>query len=334
MPYNISSQKPTFDGRAGRDCFTIWERWQPACDSCGRVESSLKERLMSCSYCRVAKYCSDKCQKHDWSAGNGHKKACHLFEVDRKLSDAFIQSSKFRRVHDPKVSLSEKVERWERLHYHNIQWIMHAVFKDNPELKETMHLGVFLKLVGNGPEYDHRSFIIDKLALMPWADEKFSMVMAGFCSLPDGKMSSCHSTASYRTQEAALPPGFDLHRFITHVNRGITHFHGSFWPLPRGLSDIAFEAAEPPREWLHYMLVHYDSFVFVGPDRQGFGVEKRDGTQVPLYRYYVRIWIGPRTHDESLSKLAKIDTAEFKKLLDDPKRKVCMVVVPAEEAFA
>ncbi|KAJ7856519.1 hypothetical protein B0H14DRAFT_2752943 [Mycena olivaceomarginata] len=324
MPYNISSQKPTFDGRAGRDCFTIWERWQPACDSCGRVESSLKERLMSCT---------DKCQKHDWSAGNGHKKACHLFEVDRKLSDALIQSSKFRRVHDPKVSLSEKVERWERLHYHNI-WIMHAVFKDNPELKETMHLGVFLKLVGNGPEYGHRSFIIDKLALMPWADEKFSMVMAGFCSLPDGKMSSCHSTASYRTQEAALPPGFDLHRFITHVNRGITHFHGSFWPLPRGLSDIAFEAAEPPREWLHYMLVHYDGFVFVGPDRQGFGVEKRDGTRVPLYRYYVRIWIGPRTHDESLSKLAKIDTAEFKKLLDDPKRKVCMVVVPAEEAFA
>ncbi|KAJ7801346.1 hypothetical protein B0H14DRAFT_3489671 [Mycena olivaceomarginata] len=110
---------------------------------------------------------------------------------------------------------------------------MHAVFKDNPELKETMHLGVFLKLVGNGPEHDHRSFIIDKLALMPWADEKFSMVMAGFCSLPDGKMSFCHSTASYRTQEAALPPGFDLHRFITHVNRGITHFHGSFWPLSR-----------------------------------------------------------------------------------------------------
>ncbi|KAJ7877115.1 hypothetical protein B0H14DRAFT_3130281 [Mycena olivaceomarginata] len=120
-------------------------------------------------------------------------------------------------------------------------------------------------------------------------------VMAGFCSLPDGKMSSCHSTTSYRTQEAALPPGFDLHRFITHVNLGITHFHGSFWPLPRGLSDTALEAAEPPKEWLHYMLVHYDGFVFVGPDRQGFGVEKRDGARVPLYRYYVHIWIGPRT---------------------------------------
>ncbi|KAJ7697536.1 hypothetical protein B0H14DRAFT_3529272 [Mycena olivaceomarginata] len=127
-------------------------------------------------------------------------------------------------------------------------------------------------------------------------------------------MSSCHSTASYRTQEAALPPGFDLHRFITHVNRGITHFHGSFWPLPRGLSDTAFEAAEPPREWLHYMLVHYDGVVFVGPDRQGFGVEKRDGARVLLYRYY-------------------IDTTEFKKLLDDPKRKVCMVVSPGNSPY-
>ncbi|KAJ7769838.1 hypothetical protein B0H16DRAFT_1516575 [Mycena metata] len=293
MRYDISAQKPVFDDYAKRDCFTIWERWQPACDSCGRAESA-REKLMSCSYCRVARYCSDKCQKHDWAAGNEHKKVCHLFEVDKKLSDVFVRSDKFKpAVHDPKLDLSKKkhVSRRARLHHHSMQWIKHAVFKDNPDLKKTMHLGIFVKLVGKGPDYDERSFIIDKLALMPWDKETWSMLMVGYCSLPDGTTSDCTNNALYRTvdpQEAPLPPGFDLQRFITHVNRGITHFHGSFWPFPRRLSDAAFADAQPPKDWVSYMKMNYDGFVFVGPDRMGFGVEKRDGTRTPLYRYYSR----------------------------------------------
>ncbi|KAJ7742831.1 hypothetical protein B0H16DRAFT_1463913 [Mycena metata] len=181
----------------------------------------------------------------------------------KKLSDAFIRSNKFRPplaqfIFSDQRSVPLSFFIGARLHYYNIQLIMHAVFKDNSDLKKTMHLGVFVKLVGNGPEYDDRSFIIDKLALMP--------------------------------------------------------------PLPRALSDAAFAAANPPKEWFLYMGVRWEGFVFVGPDRMGFGVEKRNGAHEPLYRYYVR--------EEQLAELAKIDTTEFKKLLDDSKRKsrgVCLV---------
>ncbi|KAJ7152845.1 hypothetical protein C8R46DRAFT_1120519, partial [Mycena filopes] len=223
---DISKQEAIFDVRADRDCFTIWDRWQPACDSCGRAESK-DQRLMSCSYCRVAKYCSDKCQKHDWAAGNHHKRVCHLYEVDKKLSDTYIQTPKYNpfahfylnslllraelldSFKDPKLSLRDKVAKWGRLHYNNIVLIKTAVFKDNPELKKTLHLGVFIKLVGTGPDYDHRSFLIDKLALMPWRDrDSWSWVEAGYCVLPDGTSSGRGmNVAAYRTREdGPLPP--------------------------------------------------------------------------------------------------------------------------------
>ncbi|KAJ6455352.1 hypothetical protein C8R45DRAFT_1036086 [Mycena sanguinolenta] len=71
---------------------TVWDRWKPACDACGRLESSLKKKskLLTCSGCLLAKYCSKECQKQDWS--NDHKNRCHLFEVDRKLSTVFAKS--------------------------------------------------------------------------------------------------------------------------------------------------------------------------------------------------------------------------------------------------
>ncbi|KAJ7896560.1 hypothetical protein B0H13DRAFT_821902 [Mycena leptocephala] len=92
MAHNFFALKPIWDERVVEEIITIWDRWHPSCDFCGCLESSLlKERLMSCSYCRVAKYCSDKCQKYDWSDGSRHKERCHLFEVDRKLSDEYIK---------------------------------------------------------------------------------------------------------------------------------------------------------------------------------------------------------------------------------------------------
>ncbi|KAJ7494225.1 hypothetical protein B0H11DRAFT_2003743 [Mycena galericulata] len=91
MSQNTTTPEATWDDRAGRKTISIWDRWQPACDACGRRESSLKERLSYCSSCYVVKYCSAECQKRDWSAG-GHKNQCHLFEIDRKLSDVFLKS--------------------------------------------------------------------------------------------------------------------------------------------------------------------------------------------------------------------------------------------------
>ncbi|KAJ7471104.1 hypothetical protein FB451DRAFT_327094 [Mycena latifolia] len=90
MSQNIEAQRPTYDERACRKAVTIWDRWHQACDICGRLESSLKERLFYCSRCLVSKYCSTECQKRDWSGR--HKNQCHLFEVDRKLSEVFVKS--------------------------------------------------------------------------------------------------------------------------------------------------------------------------------------------------------------------------------------------------
>jgi hypothetical protein len=188
-----------------------------------------------------------------------------------------------------------------------------------------MHLGIFLKLLDSGPPCGCRSFVIDKVALMPWVDgEAWSTVTVGFCVLPDGEMDPQIRELQY-SSGTTLPPSFDLHRLITHINRGITHFHGSFWPLPRRLSDAAFTAAEPPPEWMQNMRRHAAGFVFVadGLALEVFGIQKRDGTHVPLYKFDQRT--NRIAFDSRLPELAKIDTTEFKKLLDDPSRKVCMV---------
>ncbi|KAF8202809.1 hypothetical protein K438DRAFT_584893 [Mycena galopus ATCC 62051] len=85
MDHNFYCLEKKWDDRAVEDIIAIWDRWEPACDSCGRLESSLRERLKFCPDCLVAQHCSDKCQDYDWSNGSRHKERCHLFEINRKL---------------------------------------------------------------------------------------------------------------------------------------------------------------------------------------------------------------------------------------------------------
>ncbi|KAJ7679440.1 hypothetical protein DFH06DRAFT_1166635 [Mycena polygramma] len=301
-------QKPKWDDRAVEDIITVWDRWEPACDSCGRLESSLQERLSSCSFCRVVQYCSDKCQKSDWNDGSRHKERCHLLEINRKLSDTYStmkppeasSASRGLGMNNPELSLEHKARNWQYLHHATLCLIQSTVFENVKPNENTPHLGVFLRLIGNGPEYDHRSFIIEKVAVIPWhRSEKnwAAHVMTRYCLLPGGKTPpycGWHPRSSvYSASGTTLPPGFDLHRFITHVNRGITHFHGSYWPLPRRLSDAAFRAAEPPKQWLHYMRLYHHGFQSLDEFDDAleiFGVTKRDGTQVPLYDYSHRDW--------------------------------------------
>ncbi|KAJ7784330.1 hypothetical protein B0H16DRAFT_1492099 [Mycena metata] len=229
--------------------------------------------------------------------------------------------------------LDGKISQWELLHRPSLSLIHFAVFKDKIRWSDkTPNLGIFLKLVGNGPEYDHRSFVIDKVALIPWGlRQGGAHVDTGVCLLPDGGMSSQQSFPDYFYGDSGtcLPPGFDLHRFITHVNRGITHFHGSFWPLPRKLSDADFEAAKPSERWLRYMRIRPEGFEFQGYNgvvSYVFGVVKRNGKRVPLYGYDVDVFCV--SFDSRIKALAKVDPTEFKKLLDDPGRKLCMVPKP------
>ncbi|KAJ7721280.1 hypothetical protein B0H16DRAFT_376285 [Mycena metata] len=89
---------------------TVWHAWEPECDACGRAESSLKEQLLSCSGCLVAKYCNKQCQKQDWNGG--HKTQCHLYEANRKLSSVFAKSLGPGTVNDPKFNLADKLAEW------------------------------------------------------------------------------------------------------------------------------------------------------------------------------------------------------------------------------
>ncbi|KAJ6541412.1 hypothetical protein B0H19DRAFT_1077262 [Mycena capillaripes] len=101
----------------------------------------------------------------------------------------------------------------------------------------------------------------DRVALIPWG-VRGQMVQTVYCLLSSGEISSRKREPYYKHSYVGitLPLGFDLHRYIMHINREITHFQGSFWPLPRRLSDAAFKEAEPPTEWLCYMQLNPDGF--------------------------------------------------------------------------
>ncbi|KAJ7479875.1 hypothetical protein FB451DRAFT_1395429 [Mycena latifolia] len=347
MPLNIASPKPALDDRAG-PILTIWDQWQPACDACGRLESSLKDQqLLSCSGCLLAKYCSVQCQKRNWN--EDHKNRCHLFEADRKLSTVFAKSLGPGTINDPTLSLVDKVIQWNFLNAQNHHMIGAAALKNDNDLGKTVNVGIFLKLVGErtGSKYDHRSFIIDKVALLPredtddfaanapWTkgnvrnpqemmqDCEHSKLLVGFCRLPGGVTSQTQMwlipLGSLLT-ETVLPPDFDLHRYITHVNRGITHFHASFWPLPRKISDADLDAAAPPAGWVEYARRHHMGLS--GLKGQGvIGIEKPDGTRVPLYKY------SANGHFRRCAP-GETDTdgpEEYKKLLVDPSRMVRML---------
>ncbi|KAJ7679431.1 hypothetical protein DFH06DRAFT_1121127 [Mycena polygramma] len=277
-----------------------------------------------------------KCQQYDWNNGSRHKERCHLFEIDRKLSDEHLKSTESpgHRLKNPTVSLEEKLSLWTALHHRNFSLIFSTVFPKKPrfERDKLPDLGIFLKLVGNGPEYDNRSFIIDKVALIPWGPRQgWQQVQFGFCLLPRSNMLSYlpHAREPYyfHDNDITLPPDFDLHRLITHLNRGITHFHGSFWPLPRRLSDNDFEAAAPPPEWVRYMRHHNSGFTFdfnmTTVATELFCVEKRDGSYTELFKYDENVSRTP--FDSRLKTIAEIDATEFKKLLDDSSRRLRMV---------
>ncbi|KAJ7331336.1 hypothetical protein DFH08DRAFT_1083876 [Mycena albidolilacea] len=255
----------------GGPSFTVWDRWQPAWDACGCLESSLeKPRLLSCSGCLLAKYCSKECQKQDWK--RVHKAHCHLFEADRKLSTVFAKSLGPRTINDPGLSLADKVIQWNFLNVHNHTLIACAALNNDKELAATMNIGIFFKLVGDrtGSKYDNRTLIIERVAYLPRESSKkmaertvwkygnssykdagqHSKVLVGFCMLPNGKMADMQmwripiEPDDPHLTSFVLPPNFNLHRYITHVNRGVTHFHASFWAMSRDISDFALEAAE------------------------------------------------------------------------------------------
>jgi hypothetical protein len=120
--------------------------------------------------------------------------------------------------------------------------------------------------------------------------------------------------------DTVLPPDFDLHRYITHVNRGITHFHASFWPLPRNISDADLDAARPSEAWVKYAQRHHMGLS--GLKGQGvIGIEKPDGTRVPLYKYSANGHFRVCAPGES-----DTEGPEYcKRLLVDPSRMVRML---------
>ncbi|KAJ7159935.1 hypothetical protein C8R43DRAFT_948012 [Mycena crocata] len=354
----------------------VWDQWQSACDACGRLESSLKNKqLLSCAGCLLAKYCSvrylissqfnhsspihsqqKECQKQDWSKGS-HKNRCHLFEADRKLSTVFAKSLGPGTINDPALSLADKATQWYNIDARPSLWnflnsynhvtIAAAASKYSPEIAKTANVGIFVKFVADrtGSKYDHRTFIIEKVGLLSressdafvkehiWTnglvppetiDIDHSKVLVGFCRLPN--------TNSWNTQmwsipigprltELVLPPGFDLHRYITHVNRGITHFHASFWPLPRNISDADLKGAPIPKEWINYAHMHFKELSGL-KGQCVIGVENPDGTRTPMYK------LGQNGHFRRCAP-GETDTdgpEEYRKLLVDPSRMMCFTL--------
>lgn len=226
--------------------------------------------------------------------------------------------------------------------------IASAAVKNDSNLAKSVGVAIFLKLVAerSPSKYDHRSFIIEKVVLVPrekiekyaedqeWVKGNFEhdvgehmKLLVGFCRLPRPYKLSENQLwklpiSSISEGEDVLPPAFDLHRYITHVNRGITHFHASFWPLPRDISDAELEDPElqPPEEWISYASRHHRTIS--GLSGQGVvGIELPDGTRVPIYK------LGANGHFRRCAP-GETDTNgadEFKKLLVDPSRMVRML---------
>ncbi|KAF7352268.1 hypothetical protein MVEN_01190500 [Mycena venus] len=334
--------------RAGPS-ITVWDKWQPACDACGRSESSLakKQQLLSCSGCLLAKYCSKECQKNDWKST--HKNRCHLFEADRKLSTVFAKSLGPGTINDPNLGIADKVIQWNFLNVHNHMMIACAALKNDRKMAAMANVGIFLRLVEErtGSKYDNRTFIIERVALLPREDSdafakespwrfgntpatndygEHTKLLVGSYLLPNGKESETQlwviPTAPDdprfpRFADVVLPPNFDLHRYITHVNRGVTHFHASFWEVPRDISDSDLEAAEPHPAYPSYEL-HHHLLVSGLKGQDVIGIENPDGNRTPLFK---------RAMSGHVRKCAPGETdsdgpAEYKKLLADPSRMV------------
>jgi hypothetical protein len=212
--------------------------------------------------------------------------------------------------------------------------------KNDPDLARKCNVEVCISIdtSHSKSKYDNRSFIIDRVALLPressdkmardtkWTKGQsppgqsegtdHSKLFVGFCKLPNGKTadSQLWILPIPILHEIVLPPNFDLHRYITHVNRGITHFHASFYPIPRGISDADLEALRFPNEWFRY------AFRLNGSIKTSrvVGILNEDGSRTPLYKWarngHFRVAAPGETDKDG--------PEEFKKHLVDPSRLV------------
>jgi hypothetical protein len=60
---------------------------EDTCRGCNQVFATAE--MLTCSRCRVTKYCSKECQKRDWKTGE-HKEKCELIRVARKSTSASV----------------------------------------------------------------------------------------------------------------------------------------------------------------------------------------------------------------------------------------------------
>ncbi|KAJ6455350.1 hypothetical protein C8R45DRAFT_1111392 [Mycena sanguinolenta] len=125
-------------------------------------------------------------------------------------------------------------------------------------------------------------------------------LIVGFCQLPEANL---------------LPPNFDLHRYIPHVNRGVTHFHASFWPLPRKVStnmtDLELEEVEKnaPQTLYNYASKHRE--ILFGREGEATRVQRQPECKGWCY---FRSCAPGGTDADSLE--------DFKTLVIDPSRMV------------
>ncbi|KAJ6455353.1 hypothetical protein C8R45DRAFT_1111394 [Mycena sanguinolenta] len=212
----------------------------------------------------------------------------------------------------------------------------------------------YLKLGGEriNSKYDHRTFIIDEVVLLPRCDTAKYVetidwykgntpqhtptgdhikVIVGFCRLPEVGLSQIQlwypSVSTIKTN--LLPPNFDLHRYITHVNHGITHFHASFWPLTRhvltSMTEVEQDEAEKdaPSALLGYASRHRQ--VLFGGEEQGVAsLLQSYGARVPSFK---RNTSAKNGYFSSCAP-GETDTdspGEFKTLVVDPSRMVRML---------
>ncbi|KAJ6603356.1 hypothetical protein DFH09DRAFT_1458806 [Mycena vulgaris] len=226
-----------------------------------------------------------------------------------------------------------------------------AALKNDQEFAGTVNVALLLSCADEraGSKYEHRTFFIDRVLLLSReasnaaaremdfinasskdpqrmagrTDTDHFKLMVGWCKLPSGETSNMQM-GTFSASDAAdhvLPPGFDLNRYITHVNRGITHFHASFWPLPRTISDADLESAEPPPGWRSYMgQEHW----LISRLKGGQGIIGRvhpDGTREPIYKFsdggHFRHCAPGETDSEG--------PAKFKKPLVGPSRMVQLI---------
>ncbi|KAJ7853702.1 hypothetical protein B0H14DRAFT_3136801 [Mycena olivaceomarginata] len=282
---NIEPPKLESDDRAGQfgPTLTVWNRWQPACDTCGRLESSLtghgkgkkkqQQSLLSCSGKSV--------RSRTESVGTIIGAIC--FEADRKLSTVFAKSLGPGTINDPTFDLVDKVVQWNFLNLANHALIASAGREERFESRRVVLV----------PREKIEKYAEDQ----EWVKGKFRGMIEG---------------------EDVLPPAFDLHRYITHVNRGITHFHASFWPLPR--DSFRCGAGRPGTSAagrMEFPMLRGTTGTISGLRGQGVvGIELPDGTRVPIYK------VGANGHFRRCAP-GETDTdgaEEFKKLLVDPSR--------------